>query len=156
MKYRHKTTSEIIEVTESTTEGERPIPRGVMWLGVGDRLVKRESGEHEGYQPSHPFWADYDEVVETRVVKVEAGKTVVYHAERLTPTGWVRGSAKATQALAEVEADMPAKPVETVVKAYEGGVLTAELAVGDNPETAAVETTFWQKVKSFVGLGDAG
>lgn len=118
MKYRHRTTAEVIEVTAHTgADGVVSIPGGQMWLGTGDLLVKRESGEHEGYQPSHPFWADYDEVVETRVVKVEAGKTVAYHAERLTERGWVRGSAKATQALAEVDA--PVKPVETIVR---GGV----------------------------------
>lgn len=155
MKYRHRTTTETIEVTEHTgPDGSVNIPSGQMWLGTGDLLVKREDGSYEGYQPSHPFWADYDEVVETRVVKVEVGKTTTYHAERLTERGWVRGDAMAT--LAEAEADMPAKPVEAIVKTYEGGVLTAELAVGDNPETAAVETTFWQKVKSFVGLGDVG
>jgi len=49
-----------------------------------------------------------------RVVKVEVGKTTTYHAERLTERGWVRGSAKATQALAEV--DVPVKPVETIVR----------------------------------------
>lgn len=151
MKYRHRTTGEIIEATQSTTRGSRPIPGGEMWLDVDDLLVERADGTHEGYAPSHPFWADYDEVVQTRVVKVEVGKTTTYHAERLTPSGWVRGTAMTT--LAEAEAGMPAKPVETVVKAYEGGVLTAELAVGDNPETAAVETTFWQKVLSFVGIG---
>lgn len=154
MKYRNTSTGEIIEATQSTTRGSRPIPGGEMWLDVDDWLVQRANGEYEGYQPSHPFWADYDEVVETRVVKVEVGKTVAYHAERLTTTGWVRGSAKAT--LAEAEADMPAKPVEAIVKTYEGGVLTAELAVGDDPSTPQVETTFWQKVKSFVGLGDVG
>lgn len=152
MKYRHRATAEVIEVTEHTgPDGPTNIPGGSMWLGTGDRLVKRADGSYEGYQPSHPFWADYDEIVETRVVKVETGKTVVYHAERLTPTGWVRGDAMAS--VAEAEADMPAKPVEAIVKTYEGGVLTAELAVGDNPETAAVETTFWQKVLSFVGIG---
>lgn len=155
MKYRHRITGETIEVTEHTgPDGPTNIPGGSMWLGTGDRLVKRADGSYEGYQPTHPIWQDFDEVVETRVVKVEAGKTVAYHAERLTTTGWVRGDAMAT--LAEAEADMPAKPVEAIVKTYEGGVLTAELAVGDNPETAAVETTFWQKVKSFVGLGDVG
>ena len=115
MKYRHRTTAEVIEVTEHTgPDGPTNIPGGSMWLGTGDRLVKRADGSYEGYQPSHPFWADYDEVVETRVVKVEVGKTTTYHAERMTERGWVRGSAKATQALAEV--DVPVKPVETIVR----------------------------------------
>jgi len=118
MKYQHRKTGEVIEVTEHTgPDGQTNIPGGQMWLGTGDRLVKRESGEYEGYQPSHPFWQDFDEIVETRVVQVETGKAVVYHAERKTLTGWVRGSAKATQALAEV--DVPVKPVETIVR---GGV----------------------------------
>lgn len=115
MKYQHRNTGEVIEVTtHQGPDGQTNIPNGVMWLGTGDRLVKREDGTHEGYQSSHPFWADYDEVVETRVVKVEVGKTITYHAERLTERGWVRGSAKATQALAEV--DVPVKPVETIVR----------------------------------------
>ena len=115
MKYRNTLTDEVIEVTEHTgTDGPTNIPGGQMWLGTGDRLVKRADGSYEGYQPSHPFWADYDEIVETRVVKVEVGKTTTYHAERLTERGWVRGSAKATQALAEV--DVPVKPVETIVR----------------------------------------
>ena len=115
MKYRNTLTDEVIEVTEHTgPDGPTNTPGGSMWLGTGDRLVKRESGEYEGYQPTHDFWNDYDEIVETRVVKVEAGKTVAYHAERLTERGWVRGSAKATQALAEV--DVPVKPVETIVR----------------------------------------
>lgn len=114
MKYRHKVTGETIEATRSTTRGSRPIPGGEMWLDVDDWLVQRADGTHEGYAPSHPFWADYDEIVETRVVKVEVGKTTTYHAERLTERGWVRGSAKATQALAEV--DVPVKPVETIVR----------------------------------------
>lgn len=114
MKYRHRTTAEVVEVTAHMgPDGQVNIPTGIMWLGTGDRLVKRADGSYEGYQPSHPFWADYDEIVETRVVKVEVGKTTTYHAERLTETGWVRGSGKATQALAE--ADTPVKPIETIV-----------------------------------------
>lgn len=151
MKYRHKVSGEIIEVTESTTEGQRPVGRGVMWLGVGDLLVQRASGEYEGYQPTHPFWADYEEVVETRVVSVSDGKATRYHAEKLTPAGWIRGDAKTTQA--EAEADVPVKPTVVVLKEFEGGQVKAQLVVGDDPETPAVETTFWQKVKAFVGLG---
>lgn len=115
MKYRHRTTAEVVEVTAHMgPDGQVNIPTGIMWLGTGDLLVKRADGSYEGYQASHPFWADYDEIVETRVVKVEVGKTTTYHAERLTERGWVRGSAKATQALAEV--DVPVKPVETIVR----------------------------------------
>lgn len=151
MKYRNRTTGEVIEATEHTgPDGQTAIPGGSMWLGTGDRLVKRADGSYEGYQASHPFWADYAEIVETRVVKVEVGKTTTYHAERLTPTGWVRGDAMAS--VAEAEADMPAKPVEAIVKTYEGGVLTAELAVGDNPATPQIETTWWQKALAFVGI----
>lgn len=153
MKYRHKTTGEVIEVTESTTEGERPIPRGVMWLGVGDRLVKRESGEHEGYQPTHPFWADYAEIVETRVVKVDDDAGTRYFPERLTATGWVRGAEKATQKAAE--AAVVSAPVVTVVKAFEGGEVKAELVAGDNPDTPEVETSWWRRALAFVGIGAA-
>ena len=115
MKYRNRTTGETIEVTEHTgPDGPTSIPGGSMWLGTGDRLVKRADGSYEGYQPSHPFWADFEEVTQTRVVKIEDDTGTRYAPELLTGTGWVRGSAKATQALAEV--DVPVKPVETIVR----------------------------------------
>lgn len=151
MKYRHRTTGEIIEATQSTTRGSRPIPGGEMWLDVDDWLVQRANGEYEGYAPSHPFWADYAEIVETRVVGVNDGKGLKYHAEKLTPAGWIRGDAKTTQA--DAEADVPVKPTVVVLKEYEDGEVKAQLVVGDDPETPAVETSFWQKVKAFVGLG---
>lgn len=115
MKYLNRITGEVIDVTEHAgSDGQVNTPAGVMWLGTGDRLVKRASGAHEGYQSSHPFWADYDEIVQTRVVRVVDGQGARYHAERLTGTGWVRGAARTTQA--QAEADTPTKPVETVVK----------------------------------------
>lgn len=124
MKYRHKVTGETIESTRSTTRGSRPIPGGEMWLDVDDLLVERADGTHEGYAPSHPFWADFDEVVQTRVVKVADDAGTRYFPERLTAAGWVRGTEKATQKAAE--AAIVSAPVVTVVKALEGGVAKAD------------------------------
>jgi len=140
MKYRHKTTSEVIEVTESTAEGERPVGRGIMWLGVGDLLVKRASGEYEGYQPSHPFWADFEEVPETRVVRVVNGTGTRYHAERMTLKGWVRGQARLTATAAEQ--DVVDVDVEEV------------LVRGDEPSTPQIETSYWKRFINFIGLGN--
>jgi len=150
MKYRHKTTGEIIEATRSATRGSRPIPGGEMWLDVDDLLVERADGTHEGYAPSHPFWADYDEVVQTRVVKIEDDAGTRYAPERLTGTGWVRGATMPTQKAAE--AAVVSAPRLTVVKAFEGGEVKAELVAGDNPATPEVETSFWSKVLEFVGV----
>lgn len=124
MKYRHKTTGEIIEATRSATRGSRPIPGGEMWLDVDDWLVQRANGEYEGYQSSHPFWQDFEEVVQTRVVKVDDDAGTRYFPERLTATGWVRGTEKATQKAAE--AAIVSAPVVTIVKAFEGGAAKAD------------------------------
>lgn len=150
MKYRHRTTGEIIEATQSTTRGSRPIPGGEMWLDVDDWLVQRANGTHEGYQTSHPFWQDYEEVTQTRVVKIEDDAGTRYAPERRTGTGWVRGATVATQKAAE--AAVVSAPVVTVVKAFEGGEVKAELVAGDNPATPEVETSFWSKVLEFVGV----
>lgn len=124
MKYRHKVTGETIEATQSTTRGSRPIPGGEMWLDVDDLLVERADGAHEGYAPSHPFWSDYDEVVQTRVVRVDDDAGTRYFPERLTAAGWVRGAEKATQKAAE--ATVVSAPVVTIIKAFEGGVAKAD------------------------------
>lgn len=154
MKYRHRTTGEVIEVTEHTgPDGPTNIPGGSMWLGTGDRLVKRADGSYEGYQASHPFWADYEEVVQTRVVKIEDDAGTRYFPERLTATGWVRGAERATQKAAE--SAVVSAPKLTVVKAFEGGEAKAELVAGDDPSTPEVETSWWRKVLAFVGFGDA-
>ena len=150
MKYRHKTTGEIVEATQSTTRGSRPIPGGEMWLDVDDLLVERADGTHEGYAPSHPFWADYDEVVQTRVVKVDDDAGTRYFPERLTATGWVRGAERATQKAAE--SAVVSAPKLTVVKAFEGGEAKAELVAGDDPSTPEVETSWWRKVLAIVGI----
>lgn len=150
MKYRHKTTGEIVEATQSTTRGSRPIPGGEMWLDVDDLLVERADGTHEGYQTSHPFWQDFEEVVQTRIVKVDDDAGTRYFPERLTATGWVRGAEKATQKAAE--AAVVTAPVVTIVKAFEGGVAKAELVAGDDPATPEIETSFWSKVLEFVGV----
>lgn len=115
MKYRNRITGAVIDATVHVG-ADTDITRGHTILGVtdGDRIFRLPDGTWEKAPPDHPMWADYDEIVETRVVKVEVGKTTTYHAERLTERGWVRGSAKATQALAEV--DVPVKPVETIVR----------------------------------------
>lgn len=125
MKYRHRVTGEVIEATQHAgPDGPTNIPGGSMWLGTGDRLVKRESGEYEGYQSSHPFWQDFEEVVQTRVVKVDDDAGTRYFPERLTATGWVRGTEKATQKAAE--AAIVSAPVVTIVKAFEGGAAKAD------------------------------
>ena len=152
MKYRNKNTGEVVTAIQATRSGMHEIPGGVMYLDDGDWMVTRADGSVEGYQEAHPFWVDHDEIVETRVVEVNDGKAVTYVAERKTGTGWVRGTAKASQALAE--ADVPAKPVERVVKEFEGGVLKNELVVGDDPLTPEVETSFFRRVLNFIGLGD--
>lgn len=91
--------------------------------------------------------------VQTRVVKVADGQGTRYHAERLTGTGWVRGEAMAT--MKDAEADLPQKPVETVLKEFAAGALASELVVGDNPATPQVETSWWRRALAFVGFGDA-
>lgn len=115
MKYRNRNTGTETDVTVHIG-ADADVTREGTILGVtdGDRIFRLPNGTWDKAPADHPMWADYDEIVETRVVKVEAGKTVAYHAERLTERGWVRGSAKATQALAEV--DVPVKPVETIVR----------------------------------------
>lgn len=115
MKYRNRFTGGIIEASVHVGD-YADLWKGDVCLGVsdGDRIFRLPDGAWEKAPADHPMWADYDEIVETRVVKVEVGKTTTYHAERLTERGWVRGSAKATQALAEV--DVPVKPVETIVR----------------------------------------
>lgn len=150
MKYRNTTTAEIIEAVQATRSGTHDIPGGIMYLDEGDWMVTRADGSVEGYQSSHPFWSDYEEVVQTRVVEVTVGAAKTFAAERLTGTGWVRGASKASQA--EAEADVPAKPVERVVKEFEGGAVKAELVVGDDPKTPEVETSFWQRTLEFLGI----
>ena len=152
MKYRHRTTGELIEVTQSTTTGQREIPGGSMWLGEGDRLVQRANGEFEGYQPSHPFWADFEEVVQTRVVKIEDDTGTRYAPERLTGTGWVRGATVATQK--DAESAVVSAPKLTVVKAFESGEVKAELVAGDDPATPEIETSWWRKALAIVGIGE--
>ena len=153
MRYRHKVTGDVLDVrTHQGEPADIRIENTILGVADGDRIF-RLPDRWEKAPADHPMWADYDEVVETRVVKVKVGKTTTYHAERLTETGWVRGAPMAT--MAEAEADMPQKPVETVVKEFAGGALASELVVGDNPATPQVETSWWRRALAFVGFGDA-
>ena len=145
MKYRNTKTDEIIEVEYSTTEGTRSIQNGVMWLGVGDALVKRADGTYEGYQPEHSFWADFEEVVQTRVVEVKDKADTGYYVERLTPKGWMRDPEKHLMTeIAETRAKVIAQtpidaPTEKVVSELE------DQAIKPKP-------SFLGRLAEFVGL----
>ncbi len=152
MKYHNKMTGETIDATPHDGEyAEWRAPDGtLLGLDQGDVIIRRASGEYEKAPFSHPFWSDYDEVVQTRVVKVADDAGTRYFPERLTAAGWVRGAERATQKAAE--AAVVSAPVVTIVKAFEGGQVKAELVAGDNPDTPEVETSFWSKVLEFVGV----
>ena len=152
MKFRNAKTGETIEATPHDGEyAEWRAPDGtLMGLDPGDVVIRRASGEYEKAQPSHPFWSNFVEVVETRVVKIEDDAGTRYAPERLTGTGWVRGPEVATQKAAE--AAVVTAPKLTVVKAFEGGEAKAELVAGDDPSTPEVETSWWRKVLAIVGI----
>lgn len=152
MKYRNAKTGETIEATPHDGEyTEWRAPDGtLMGLDPGDVVIRRATGEYEKAPLSHPFWTDFAEVVETRIVKIEDDTGTRYAPERLTGTGWVRGATVATQKAAE--SAVVSAPRLTVVKAFEGGAVKAELVAGDNPATPEVETSFWSKVLEFVGV----
>lgn len=124
MKFRHKTTGELIHARRHDGEGG-PVrfPGGEMYLDPGDYLVRRADGSYEGYQRSHPFWADYTPVRIVRLVRVDRGGTRSFRVERLTANGWQVRATGAT--LAEVRANLAAADddeTETVLETYEDGV----------------------------------
>lgn len=124
MKFRHKTTGELIHARRHDGEGG-PVrfPGGEMYLDPGDYLVRRADGTHEGYPADHPFWNDYAPVRIVRVVRINRGGTRSWRVDRLTRAGWQVRATGAT--VAEVRANLAAADddeTETVIETYEDGV----------------------------------
>ena len=126
MKLKHKTTGELIHATQATKSGPHDVPGGgSMYLDEGDYLVRRADGSHEGYQESHPFWADYRPVKIVRIVRVDDNGTRTFRIERLTRKGWVvkgEGATLAEARAARASAESGEEPTETVVEVTEDGV----------------------------------
>lgn len=125
MKYRHRTTNELIVATQATRSGAHEYPGGAMHLDEGDWLVRRADGTHEGYQESHPFWQDYRPVKIVRIVRVDDNGTRTFRIERLTRKGWVvkgEGATLAEARAARASAESGEEHTETVVEVTEDGV----------------------------------
>lgn len=137
MKYRNRNTNEVVTAIQATRSGMHEIPGGVMYLDEGDWMVTRADGSVEGYQSSHPFWSDHDEIVETRVVKIEDSGDVGFYVERLHPDGWKREAEKHLLIeIAETQAKVVAqrqvvKPKETIVSELEGVTVKAKPSLID-------------------------
>lgn len=146
MKYRNKKTAEIIEATQATRTGLHAIPGGIMHLDEGDWMVTRADGSVEGYQSTHPFWQDYAEVVQTRVVKVDDSGDIGFYVERLYPEGWKRETEKHLLIeIAETEAKAVAQ--RTPVRAKQTVVSELE------DVTVKPKGTLVERALQFFGLG---